>query len=667
VDTTLIDPLVGRVLDGRYRVEARLARGGMATVYTATDTRLDRTVAVKVMHPAYAEDGDFVARFRREAKAAARLSHPHVVGVYDQGSEPPMLRGGPPVVFLVMEYVAGRTLRDLLRERGRLSAPRSLEVLDPVLAALGAAHAAGLVHRDVKPENVLLADDGRIKVADFGLARAVESATVTASVTMLIGTVAYLAPEQVATGAADARTDVYAAGVLLYELLTGRPPYDGPNPMAVAFRHVHEDVPAPSTARPGLPRPVDHLVARATARDPACRFADAGEFLSALRRTRAVIPADPADVISDTAADTTAARTPAARTPAADTTVLRVPGGGAPRLRTTHQTLIVPRGDPAAPDRPAAPDLPANATPPGRRGSRRRDLRPRRLKGRLAVLAVVLLTAAAALTGWWLAIGRYSSAPGVLGLSRSAAEAKITAARLNPQWQPEKFSRTVRKGLVVFEQPAPGGRVLTGGAVTLALSKGPEVHNLPSLTGSPLDRARSTLATLGLRGAVTATWSDTVASDRVIRTTPRTGTPLHPGDLVALTVSKGRQPVPVPDTANVTFTAAKRELTKLGFTITRTEAFSDTVGKGRVISSTPTTGSTAPHGTAIALSVSKGPQLITVPDVHGRSVGFARQLLEAAGLRVRVFAPFGLGTVHAMSPPAGTKVRKSSTISLIAY
>ena len=262
MDTTVSDPLVGQLLDGRYHVGPRLARGGMATVYEAHDNRLDRTIALKVMHPSLADDEEFVSRFIREAHSAARLSHPNVVAVYDQGAD----QGH---VFLAMELVRGRTLRDLIRESGHLSPRQALEVLEPMLAALGAAHQAGLIHRDVKPENVLLSDDDRVKVADFGLARAVTGATShTTASGVLMGTVAYLSPEQVTRGVADPRSDVYAAGILLYEMLTGSKPYDGETAIQVAYRHVHDDVPPPSALVPGLPAELDQLVARATSRDP---------------------------------------------------------------------------------------------------------------------------------------------------------------------------------------------------------------------------------------------------------------------------------------------------------------------------------------------------------------------------------------------------------------
>jgi eukaryotic-like serine/threonine-protein kinase len=241
------DPLIGTLLDARYRVEQRIAVGGMATVYRATDTRLDRVVAVKVMHPSLAQDAEFTGRFIREAKAVARLAHPNVVNVFDQGADGRS-------VFLAMEYVPGRTLRDLLRDRGALSVRGALDVLEPVLAALGAAHRAGLVHRDVKPENVLITDGGLVKVADFGLVRLLggaDGATETTSAGTVLGTVSYLAPEQIQPGLpTDQRVDVYAAGILLYEMLTGSKPYQGENPMQVIYRHLHEDVPPPSLVAP---------------------------------------------------------------------------------------------------------------------------------------------------------------------------------------------------------------------------------------------------------------------------------------------------------------------------------------------------------------------------------------------------------------------------------
>ncbi|MET9968470.1 protein kinase, partial [Streptomyces sp. NPDC006356] len=289
MDTTLQDPLVGQVLDGRYRVDARIAVGGMATVYRAVDTRLDRVLALKVMHPALAVDGVFVERFIREAKSVARLAHPNVVQVFDQGTD-------GSYVYLAMEYVAGCTLRDVLRERGALQPRAALDILEPVLAALGAAHRAGFVHRDMKPENVLIGDDGRVKVADFGLVRSVD--TVTSTTGAVLGTVSYLAPEQIEQpGAADARVDVYACGVVLYEMLTGDKPHDGDSPAVVLYKHLHEDVPPPSAIAPGLAYELDELVASATARTPDLRPYDAVALLAQARETRAALSEDQLDAV----------------------------------------------------------------------------------------------------------------------------------------------------------------------------------------------------------------------------------------------------------------------------------------------------------------------------------------------------------------------------------
>ncbi|MFB0944351.1 MAG: protein kinase, partial [Candidatus Nanopelagicales bacterium] len=275
--------LIGQTLDQRYAVTSLLARGGMATVYLATDLRLDRVVALKVMHPHLASDPGFVARFQREARSAASLSHPHVVGVYDQGSSETH-------VYLAMEYLPGQTLRDVLDEYGPLSTEQALVLLDPVIEALTAAHGAGFVHRDIKPENVLISDDGRVKVADFGLARAVTSTESTHTTGMIIGTVSYLSPEQVEHGDADARSDIYSTGILLFEMITGTVPYSGDSPLSIAYKHVNSDVPPPSSVVNGIPPEADALVLSATKRDPALRYHTAQDFLSDVRRIRKSLP-----------------------------------------------------------------------------------------------------------------------------------------------------------------------------------------------------------------------------------------------------------------------------------------------------------------------------------------------------------------------------------------
>src|SRR5438067_2829942 len=450
MDTTLSDPLVDRLLDARYAVHHRLARGGMASVDLATDTRLDRRVAVKVMHPGLADDPEFVARFNREARAAAGLNHPDIVAVYDQGTD-----DGHP--FLVMEYVPGATLRLVLRERGRLSPAEALAVMDHVLAALAAAHATGLVHRDVKPENVLVTPDGRVKVADFGLARAASGVTVTAATGPLLGTAAYLAPEQVRDGSSDARSDVYAAGVMLFELLTGEPPFTGGSPVSVAYRHVNEDVPEPPTRAVGVPGELDALVLAATARDPFDRPADARALHASLMSVRdrlglhaAVPPAGDASAPTDT---------------------LVVDRAGA-------ATTVVAPGRSGPPPPPAGEDA----------EDARDDVRRRRWPWVVAALTAAVVVAA--FMGWYLAVGRYVAAPNVIGLSKAAASAKLDKAGLKVRWiVPGVYSDTIERDLVAEEHPQPGHDLRKGGTVSVALSRGQD--HVPDVRGKKVAEATS--------------------------------------------------------------------------------------------------------------------------------------------------------------------------------
>jgi serine/threonine-protein kinase len=614
---TATDPLVGRLLDGRYRLDRPIARGGMATVYTATDTRLDRVVAVKVMRPALAEDPDFVARFAREARAAARLSSPEVVAVHDQGTDP-----STGTAYLVMEYVAGRTLRDVIRDSGPISASRALALLEPVLRALAAAHAAGLVHRDVKPENVLLGDDGRVKVADFGLARAVETSNLTATTGLLIGTVAYLAPEQVEHGTADPRTDVYAAGILLWEMLTGTPPYDGDSPLSVAYRHVHDDVPAPSTLVHGISPAVDALVVRATRRDPEQRPADAGAFLAELMAVRATLPAAAMD---------------------------------------TAPTLVVPRplSAPAKPATPAAPAAPAAAV---------ETLKPRRRrrKGLVAWIAIAALALLALGGGWYLGSGRYTHAPSVLKISRVAAEKKLHDAGLKTKIGPTEFSDTVVKGLVLRQDPGPNKRVRKNGTVTLFLSKGSDLRAVPNVVGSTVTIAAANLKSAGLvKGAEILRFSN-AQQGLVIATDPPVGKPLRPNSVVKLIVSKGPELIPVPDVQNKPEAEAKDTVNKAGFKYTTVQVFSDTVPVGVVADQSPSSGN-APRNSTITLNVSKGPELVQVPDLNNVDRDEAVRQLEALGLRAAVTRFGGGKKVHAQSPSPGTMVKKGTVVKLLVY
>ncbi len=576
--TTSADPLVGRLLEGRYRLDAALARGGMATVYAATDTRLDRGVAVKVMHRALADDPEFVARFTREARAAARLSSAEVVAVHDQGTD-----DATGLAYLVMEHVRGGTLRDLLRAQGAQSPARAVALVEPVLRALAAAHAAGLVHRDVKPENVLLAEDGRIKVADFGLARAVEASTLTATTGLMMGTAAYMAPEQVDTGHADPRSDVYAAGVVLWELLTGTPPYGGDSHVRVAYRHVHEDVPPPSTVVAGLSPALDELVVRATRRQPSARPVDGGAFLAELRAVREGMPAVPAQPDHLTLA--------------------------------LSSTLVVPRPtDPTDPDAAADPADPALVT-----SSRR----PRR--GVVVAVLVALATVAALLGGWYLG-GRSTPVPAVLGVTAEIAREQLEAAGFTVSTT-QDFSETAAPGTVAEQSPEPREDARVGSTVELVLSRGPDRRVLPTLVGLSQEAATERITGVGLRvGTVVRAFSDELVGQVVAVGAPA-GTRLRPGSPVNLTVSKGVELLDVPSAVGRGRAAAGQLLEAAGFAVTSEEVFSDTVPSGTVVAQDPP-GGRLQRGGSVALQVSKGPERVVVPDLSGLS---DKQAKAAAG------------------------------------
>ena len=629
MDTTVKDPLVGRVLDGRYRVGSRLARGGMATVYEAHDSRLDRVVALKVMHPSLADDDEFVSRFIREAHSAARLSHPNVVAVYDQGAD----QGH---VFLVMELVRGRTLRDLMREHGHLSPRQALEVLEPVLAALGAAHAAGIVHRDVKPENVLISDDGRIKVADFGLARAVTGHTShTTASGVLMGTVAYLSPEQVERGVADPRSDVYAAGILLYEMLTGLKPYDGETAIQVAYRHVHDDVPPPSLLVPSTPAELDALVAHATDRDPDARPADARRMLAEVSSARRLL--------SDGELDTLG--------PALDA----IPS-------STDKTMVVDLREGAGDGAPRRGDTGPLAAP-GSTGPVPR----RKSRGPLALVLVVGLALVLSGLVWlYVAVLSQTTTPGLIGLTKPAAAAKAEKDGLEVTVKDEAYSETVAKGLVLETDPKAGRSIDKGGTIGLVMSLGPERYAVPNVEGVQEERARAMLEDRKLSVATPERkYSSKVERGAVISTDPKVGTMVKPGTAITMIISDGVEPVAVPDVVELPLEEAQAQLAEAKLRYNVTEKFDDTVAKGVVMSQSPEAPTTAPKNSVVQLVVSKGPREIDVPNVVGQPVAQAQATIEAAGFAVNVNQlPGGPGLVLEQS---STKAPKGATITLYVF
>ncbi len=658
------DPLVGLLLDRRYRVRRQVARGGMASVYEATDIRLDRTVAVKVMHASMGgpagEPDEFAQRFVREARAAARLSHPNVVAVFDQGED-------DGVVYLAMELVPGHTLRDTIAREGPLPAARALALLEPVLSALASAHRAGLVHRDVKPENVLISTDGRVKVADFGLARAVSSETQhTATQGVLIGTVSYLAPELVLEGRADARADVYAAGVMLYELLTATKPHAGETPIQVAYKHVHADVPPPSLLVPGLPAYVDALVARATARDVAQRPADASVLLHQLHRVSQALAEGVRDDV-----ELTEDLTPVSSLPSTFARTAPAPRAGtAPEIVAPAEVDRLLEGVPVDPP-VAREQTTAWAEPrPGRTAppSRRPGPSTRRRRGPV-VLALGLVVALVAAGGaYWLGWARYTATPGVIGLSAQRADARLTSQGLELDVAEKEWSETVPAGRVVRTDPTAGSRVLPGGTVSAVVSLGQERYDVPRLAGRSVDEAQDALLALRLtQDEAVERYSETVPEGTVIRSRPGPGTTLRPGSPVELVVSQGRRPIKVGRWVGKDYDTAVDRLTTRGLSpVTASQEYDDTVPEGDVISQDPAEG-TLFRGDTVSFVVSQGPELVEVPSVLAYGVDAATQALEEAGFTVEVDQDdeyVGLGFVIGTDPGRGEMVPAGSTIRL---
>lgn len=641
---TVTDPVLGTIVDGRYEVISRIARGGMATVYLAQDRRLDRKVALKMMHPHLADGSDVVARFRREARAAARLSHPGVVGVFDQGTE-------GETSYLTMEYVDGVTLRRRLSSRGALSLGEALDVMESVLDALAAAHRAGLVHRDVKPENVLISRSGAIKVADFGLARAVTEATMS-STGALLGTVAYLSPEIVTSGAADARADVYAAGVMLYEMLTGHQPFEGETPIQIAYKHVHERVPPPSDDVDWLPFEVDEYIASLTAHDPDQRPRSAEAALAGLRTMRAgfddrvlalraAIDPDLVELteIENEATDDVEREGHTAAVPA-------TPPGG---------TVVLPIGAVTEPDeRPLE-------------NNRRKRTRRRRA---FAVILVVLFVLAAAGSGawWYLTIGpgAYTTMPDVVGRAEATALTTLENAGLDPTTTAD-HSDSVPVGHVISTDPAPGDRIEKNGEVEIVVSQGVLRISIPEVAGSTQAEAERQLEDAGLDGTIhlEQVWHQEVPEGTVVGTEPAAGSTVDHGVDVTLLVSQGREPITVPDVVGLPADEAEDKIVDAGAAPQfGEEAYSDDVPEGHIISQEVV--GEAYKGDLVPLVTSLGPELFEVPNLFGMQYDEAASTLEDLGFvpeRENVLGGL-FGTVREQSVEAGSWQPRGTVIVL---
>lgn len=637
------DPLIGRLVDGRYRVRARIARGGMATVYVATDLRLERRVALKVMHGHLSDDTVFQSRFIQEARSAARLSDPHVVNVFDQGQDGDM-------AYLVMEYLPGITLRELLREHKRLTVDQTLTIMDAILSGLAAAHRAGIVHRDVKPENVLLAEDGRIKIGDFGLARATTANT--ASGAQLMGTIAYLAPELVTRGTADARSDIYSLGIVLYEMLVGEQPYKGEQPMQIAYQHATDSVPRPSAKNPGVPEQLDELVLWATEREPAERPLDAGAMLARLR-----------DIEKELGLAPQVARAVAVGTVAASAAESRE------LTKVLPQTAVVPS---------TPRDDVDNAT----RLSRR--TRHRTTRGIWLFALVLMLAAGAATTGWWFGSGPGSlvAVPDVSRMSFAQAEALLTQEQLGAQAQ-EVNDREIPAGTTVGSDPEVDVRLDKGTVVTVYVSIGPASHDLPALAGKSTDEVDGILesAYIGVSGT-TSEFTDAGAGTVLgVSITPRAGgdaidcaqgcTVLE-GDAAALVTSLG----PIPDVAGLTTAQAEKAMSDAQLQTTTSEEYSNSVPSGTVIGiGDRDGGGNWRPGDTVTLRVSIGPRPVQIPEnVVGMTIRDAVDTLKGLGFEVNAgiddgtlplgFKYWDIYKVRATNPKAGTNAPQGSTVTL---
>ncbi|WP_442790766.1 Stk1 family PASTA domain-containing Ser/Thr kinase [Nocardia sp. NBC_01329] len=636
--------MIGAVLDRRYRIDAPIARGGMSMVFRGVDTRLGRQVAIKVMDPKFAGDPQFLSRFEFEARAVAGLKHSSLVEVYDQGID-----GEYP--FLVMELVQGGTLRELLRERGPMPPHAVRAVAEPVLAAIGVAHAAGLVHRDVKPENVLISDSGDVKIADFGLVRAVAAANTT-SASVILGTAAYLSPEQVTSGSADARSDVYAFGILIFELLTGRVPFTGDNSLSVAYQRVENDVPSPSEFIAGVPPEFDRLVARATAREPGHRFADAGEMVAELRAiaARLDLPAYRVPAPSESA-EHTSARHPITR-PAPESAA--VAGPQATRMVTTAH----PRNEPPPPAYiPPQQPTQYSAYQESRANHRR--------NGMIWAALVVVLTLLVGIGGWWLGMGRYATVPSVAGMTLENATAELQETGFETGTR-DKASDTVPVGGVVGTDPGPGARETKGSTIAVLVSSGkPQVP--AAAPGDNWDEVQQLIRDQGLQPVDGGEVASTAPEGTLARIDPGPGTVLPAGGRVQIWKSNGSKPVQLPDLRAATPEQARQKLTDLGLTVGgESPVYDKLVEVGRVVGTDPTVGTTVDAGSSVTLLVCEA---VTMPSVMGKKVSEARRTLESLGLTVQVrqLAPLDSSAVVSQNPPANANVEPGATVTIVAF
>jgi serine/threonine-protein kinase len=627
-----VSDLSGELIDGRYQLISQIAQGGMASIYSALDTRLDRKVAVKIMHPHLAQDEAFVNRFIREAKAAAALTHPNAVSVQDQGWN----TNGVPAVFIVMEMVEGHTLREYLDESGKFGVAQTLQYLTAILGALAAAHKLGIIHRDIKPENILISNDGRIKIADFGLAHgALIGSTLTAESSVVLGSVSYLSPEQVQRGISDSRSDVYSTGILAYELLVGEKPFSGDSPIQIAYMHVNNRVPRVSQSRTDIPKELDELIYSATSTNPDERPRDAGIFLSAIQDIARSI--DPKRNQLSLELDI-------------------------PLQKITEKPTRSKKKSKSEPVKELTQEKPIREMTAGTK--RRISKRVRRNRIIAAMLAVAL-----GIGGWYVLVGPGSRivVPSVVGATLEEANAALTPLGLRSEVIEKRFDEDIAVGKILESDPSGGRKIDAGGSVKLIISKGQERYVIPVLTGLTPEAAIKALVSQPLKSAgIIEEFNSTIPKGLVISTNPSNGQKVKRDTPVTILVSKGVEEIALTTYVGQSGDQAQNELTEAGFNVESSFAYSETIAAGAVISQAPSGIVSAPKGSTITLVVSKGSKFVFIPNVYSIETNKAIATLKDLGLKVKVrsIGKKAVKNVTNVSPKVGAKVLRGTVVTI---